>query len=613
MIHDNVCPFKTMNGVFAESVRRWGDCPYVGKREGKRFVFTTYKEVHEDVRCFASNLIELGFEKEERVANYCNNCAEWVVTDMGTGYIGCVHVPMYPTLSQSEMGYIVKDSGARMVVVPDKDHLARVLNVADDCFYLRHVVCIGDFDRDKITIPDGVRVWRWTDFISAGRNALKKNNNQIERMFHAVKPDDVFTIVYTSGTTGNPKGAMLAHASFLCLAVPLSQEVLNASPSDRQLSFLPLSHVFERVAHYAMMSSGSAVGFSKSIATVISDMAILKPTIIPSVPRLFEKVFAKAVEQSAGGLRSKVFQSAIRVGRQYREAKAKGRVPLELRLEHAVFEKLVYSKVREKVGGAVRFFVSGGAPIRCDVAEFFADVGLCILEGYGLTETASVLSVNRPGRIKIGTVGEVPSNLEVKIAEDGEIIARGPSIMIGYYGNPEATREVIDAEGWLHTGDIGDMDADGCLSITDRKKEILVLSNGKNVAPQPIELALCGNLLVAQAVLLGNNRGYVSAIIVPNFGLLEKWAQDKQLSYPSREALVKLPEVVAMYKDIVRKVCEPLSSYENIRRIHILERELSMVDGEVTPTLKVKRRVINEHFKAEIEAMYAGEKAPEKG
>ncbi|MBQ7568961.1 long-chain fatty acid--CoA ligase [bacterium] len=604
---DTECPFKTIPGVFRETVRRWGDHPYVGKRVGKRFEFKTYNQVFEEVQCFASNLIELGFEKEDRVANYCNNRQEWPVIDEGAGYIGCIHVPMYPTLSQSEMAFIVKGSEARLVVAPDSDHLTRVLNVASECFHLRHVVCIEPFERDSVEVPEGVRLWSWDDFIQAGREALKKNHQQMEEMFNSVQPDDVFSLVYTSGTTGDPKGAMLMHANFVCQAVPLAKAVLGVSPSDYQLSFLPLSHVFERIAHYALMSGGAAIGFSKSIATVTSDMVILKPSIVPSVPRLFEKVFAKAVEQSAGGMRNKVFQQAIKVGREYREAKAKGSVSFFLKAQHALYDKLVYSKVREKVGGNVRFFISGGAPLRRDVAEFFSDVGLCILEGYSLTETAPVLAVNYPNKSRIGTVGIVPPYVEVKIADDGEIIARGSNIMLGYYGLPDATREVVDEDGWFHTGDIGEFDEDGFLTITDRKKEILVLSNGKNVAPQPIELALCGNLFIAQAVLVGNNRGYVAAIIVPNFEKLEGWAKDQKLSFADRDALVKLPEVVSMYKDIVRQVCEPLSNYENVRRIHLLNRELSQASGEITPTLKVKRRIIDSHLKDEIEAMFAGD------
>ena len=605
--NDTESPAKTIPGLFREVVQRHGDRPYVGRRVGKRFEFKTYNQIHEEILCFASNLIELGFEKEERIANYCNNRPEWPVVDIGSGYIGCVHVPMYPTLSQSEMAFIVKGCEARMVVVPDSDHLTRVLNVAESCFHLRHVVCIDKFDRSALTVPECVRLWSWDDFLQAGREALKKNHGQIEEMFRDVRPDDVFSIVYTSGTTGDPKGAMLMHGNFVCQAVSLSQSVIEAKPTDYQLSFLPLSHVFERIAHYVLMSAGSAIGFSKSIATVTSDLVILKPNIVPSVPRLFEKVFAKVVEQSAGGLRSKVFQQAIKIGREYREAKAKGRVSIFLKAEHALYDRLVYSKVREKVGGNIRHFISGGAPLRRDVAEFFYDVGLSILEGYGLTETCPVLAVNCAGRAKIGTVGQIPSYVEVKIADDGEIVARGANIMLGYFGLPEATREAIDEDGWFHTGDIGELDEEGYLTITDRKKEILVLSNGKNVAPQPIELALCGDLFIAQAVVVGNNRGYVAGIIVPNFEKLEKWAEEQKLEYADRGALVELPQVVSLYKDIVRQVCEPLSNYEKLRKIHILSRELSQEKGEITPTLKVKRRIIDSHFKDEIEALFAGD------
>ena len=595
---------KTLPQLFRSVVKKHGDRPYVGKRVGKKFEFKTYNQIHEEVRCFASNLIELGFEKEERVANYCNNRPEWPVIDLGTTYIGCVHVPMYPTLSQSEMSYIVRGSQARLLVVASKEQLARAIAEADNCFHLRHIVSLEPVDRESVKSPDGVRLWDWEEFIQAGREALTKNKNQIDRMCKALKATDVASFVYTSGTTGDPKGAMLMHGGFVALAVPCAPNVIQVTDTDVQLSFLPLSHVFERIMHYAMMSRGAAISFSKSIATVTTDMLLLRPNIVPSVPRLFEKVYDKAMESASKGMRKKIMEDALDIGKRYRLAQQEGKVSSWLKAQHAIFDKLVYSKIREKVGGQVRFFISGGAPLRRDVAEFFLNVGLRVLEGYGLTEASPLLAVNLPELIKIGTVGCAPKYVQIKVLDDGEIVARGPNVMLGYFGNPEATREVIDKAGWLHTGDIGEIDEDGYLTITDRKKEILVLSNGKNVAPQPIELSLCASPYIAQAVLVGNNRGYVSAILAPSFTELEQWANDKQLSFANREELVALPQVVAHYKEIVRQVCAPLSSYENIRQIHIMNREFSAELGEITPTLKVKRRIVENHFKDEIEAMY---------
>ncbi|MCR5661205.1 MAG: long-chain fatty acid--CoA ligase [bacterium] len=592
----------TLPKMFDRCVSEFGSRPYVGTRQGDNYVFRTYNEVHEDILNFASAMVSLGIEPGERVANFSNNRLEWPVVDFGSAYAACVHTPMYPTLSRAEMAYIVKDCQAKIIVAATKEHTGYVLESLDEFPHAEHVIAIDHYDFADNQAKGRVRLWNWDEFMAFGREHLEENAGVIKERADSLKADDICSFVYTSGTTGNPKGAMLMHGNFMSGAAYLAPFIL-LTPNDVELSFLPLSHVFERICYYALTISGSSIGYVKGIRYVPQDLQLLKPTIVPSVPRLFEKVFAKVIEMSAGGIKNKVFTSALKVGRKYREAKKNGKVSLALKAEYAMAEKMVFSKIRARLGGKVRFFISGGAPLRRDVAEFFLDVGASILEGYGLTETSPVICVNCPGGIKVGTVGPVAPGVEMMIAPDGEILARGPNIMRGYFGKLPETLEMIDEDGWLHTGDIGSTDEDGYLTITDRKKEILVLSNGKNVAPQPLELAIKMSPWIELAVLVGNDRESVGALIQPNFAKLEEWAKQEGYS-PKHEDLAVNAKVYSLLMNEVREACKDFSNYEKVKRIAVLPRALSEAEGELTPSLKVKRRIVDAHFRELVESIY---------
>ncbi|MGM9998808.1 MAG: AMP-dependent synthetase/ligase [Candidatus Bruticola sp.] len=596
----------TLPQVFNKVAKECSSRPYLGCCDGKRFNFKTYGEIYQEVLCFASALLELGVKHFHRIANFSVNRPEWPVIDFGSVFAGAIHVSMYPTLSTEEMAYIVNDSEAEIVVASCKEQIKKVMEAVNNGLLsnVHHLVAIDHFEAGENELKNGVRFWNWEEFLALGRDTLEANKAEIDKICQEAKADDICSFVYTSGTTGNPKGAMLMHGNFVSQMEALA-EAVSLTRNDVELSFLPLSHVFERICYYALTYSGSSIGYTRSIKCVPADLKILRPTVVPSVPRLFEKIFAKVVANSGGGLKDRLFHRAMKVGRAYREALKKGKVPLLLRAEFSLFNNTVFAKIRQATGGRIRFFVSGGAPARVDVLNFFLDVNLCILEGYGLTETSPVLCLNLPNNINPGTVGEAVKGITIKVAEDGEICAKGPNIMRGYFKLPKETSEVFDEEGYFHTGDIGEYDETSkCYTITDRKKEIIVLSNGKNVAPAPLENAIKSSDWIEQAVVLGNNRSFVGALIVPNFVKLEGWAQEQQLNL-SRKELVKDLRVEKIMLKEIDEHCQSFSDYEKVRRIAVLDREFKAEEGEITPTLKVKRRIINLHFSDIIEGLYA--------
>lgn len=595
----------TLPQVFNKIAKECANRPYLGCCDGKKFNFKTYGEVYQEVLCFASALLELGLERFQRVANFSTNRPEWPVVDFGTVFAGCIHVSMYPTLSSEEMAYIVDNSDAIVVVASCKEQIKKAIEAVNNNLLpkVRHIVAMDHFEADQGEVKEGVRFWNWDEFLDSGRDTLEANRSAIEKICQETKADDVCSFVYTSGTTGNPKGAMLMNGNFVSQMVSLTKMV-GLNKDDVELSFLPLSHVFERICYYALTYCGSAIGYTRSIKFVPADLKILRPTVVPSVPRLFEKIFAKVVANSGGGLKDKIFHRAMAVGRAYREAVKKGKVPFLLKAEFALVNNTVFAKIRQATGGRIRFFVSGGAPARLDVLNFFLDVNLCILEGYGLTETSPVLCINLPNNINPGTVGEAVEGVQIKVADDGEICAKGPNIMRGYFKLPKETAEVFDEEGFFHTGDVGEYnEVTKCYAITDRKKEIIVLSNGKNVAPAPLENAIKGSAWIEQVVIVGNNRSFVGALIVPNFEKLEKWAQEQEL-FLSREELVKDVKVEKMLLKEIADCCQSFSAYEKVRRIAVLPRELKASEGEITPTLKVRRRIVNAHFGDFVEGIY---------
>jgi long-chain acyl-CoA synthetase len=420
-----------------------------------------------------------------------------------------------------------------------------------------------------------------------------------------VRPDELATIIYTSGTTGEPKGVMLSHAN-LASNVKAGADVLQLSERDVALSFLPLSHSFERTVSYIYLLCGVTVVFAESLDTIARDIARVRPTLFTGVPRLYEKLHARIIEkgQAEQGFKSTVFGWAVGAGAARGGAELRGRsVGLLGSLQASVADRLVFAKIRDGLGGRVRYMVSGSAPLPVAIAEFFQGIGIPIIEGYGLTETSPILTVNPPGAPRAGTVGRAIPGVELRIAADGEILARGPNIMSGYYHKPEATAEALH-DGWFHTGDIGALDEDGYLRITDRKKDLLVTSGGKKIAPQPIEAVMKRNPLVAEAVLLGDRRRFAAALIVPSFTVLERRLKDLGRPPAPRAELVRRPDVIALYQEIVDALNRDLSQFERIRKVALLNAEFSIASGELTPTMKVKRKVVEERCRREIEELY---------
>ncbi|NDD28139.1 MAG: long-chain fatty acid--CoA ligase [Proteobacteria bacterium] len=563
----------------------------------------TWRQLSDLVREVAAGLLELGVQSEDRVAHLTKNRPEWVMTDLGILSTGAVHVPVYPTLAADQVAYILNDAGARVVVVETQKHLDAILSERANIPTLEHVIVY-----DAYTVSGdvgGLKISSYDDLRKLGKERSGTHAGTIEERVAALTPLHVASIIYTSGTTGEPKGALLTHGNFVSNATTVVPD-MGIDEHDRELCILPLCHVLERIAYYCMLSVGGEIWYAESIEAVGPNLGEVRPSVVPCVPRLFEKIHGRIIDgvEAGSALKKKIFYWAIGVGQAVRECKARKQEPgFLLSLQHSLATKLVFGKIHERVGGRLKFFLSGGAPLRKDIAEFFANVGITICEGYGLTETSPIITINRPNAVRFGSVGTAIGHVEVKIADDGEILARGPNIMLGYFNKAQATTDAIEAEGWFHTGDIGNVDAEGYLRITDRKKELLVMSNGKNVAPQPIENLLKSSNYVEQAVVIGDNRNFITALVFPTWTTLEVWAQGQGITAKGA-ALAKEPKVLEFLTKHVEGLCKELSQYERVKKISILENEMTEATGELTPTLKFKRRVILEKHKAAIEGMY---------
>ncbi len=547
----------------------------------------------------SAGLRELGIEGGDRVAILSENQPEWAFADLATLCAAGVDVPIYPTLPPEQVLYILNDSEAKVLFVSTATQAKKVAEIRSRTRHVQHVIRMDDgAGEGTITLSD-VR--------ARGAKVLASDPGAVKKRAAEVGPDDLATLIYTSGTTGLPKGVMLTHGN-LVSNTKAAAKIFVLGRDDVALSFLPLSHVFERMAgYYLMLLGGVTIAYAESIEMVAANMGEVRPTLMCSVPRLYEKMYAKILDKIASDppTRQKIARWAFDIGRDHLRHRVERHSPgAMLGLQKVIADKLVFGKIRERTGGRLRLFVSGGAPLSREIAEFFGAAGLMILEGYGLTETSPVITCNRPEDFKPGTVGKVLDGIEVKIAPDGEILTRGPHVMRGYYNKPEDTAATIDADGWLHTGDVGSFDDDGFLTITDRKKDIIVTSGGKNLAPAPIENVLKTDPLVAEFVMVGNKRNFPAALVVPNFDNLEKWAKEQKIGFKDRRDLVGKADVVRYYEDRVSELTQGLAQFEKIKKIALLPREFSVDSGELTPTLKVKRRVVEEKYKDVIDQMY---------
>jgi len=582
---------------------RFQSAPVIGSARGGEVHSLTGKEFFDGIRETSLGLTALGMEAGARVAIMSESRPEWLTVDLAIIAGGAIPVPIYPTLSASQVRYILEDSGATIAVVSTRLQLEKIQQIRHQLPALQAVVVV-----DAAAAGQTPSVIALADVAARGHARLQSEwgaARKFQEAIRAVRPEQLATIIYTSGTTGEPKGVMLTHAALVSNLVAAAR-VLDVSQADVGLSFLPLSHAFERMAAWVYLLCGVHIVFAESFDTVGRDIALVKPTVLTGVPRVYEKLQARILSKAAAAppARAAIFKWAIRAGERRARAVLRGRRPGVLdRWQARLADRLVFGTVREALGGRVRYLVSGSAPLATDVAEFFCAVGLPIVEGYGLTETAPILSVNPPDAPRAGSAGRSLPGVELRIADDGEILARGPNLMTGYYNKPAATAEVL-RDGWFHTGDIGAIDQDGYLSITDRKKDLLVTSGGKKVAPQPIEATLKRSPLISEAVVLGERRKFVAALIVPDFAALEKRLQSLGRPPAPAEALIVREDVLSLYQEIVDALNRELSQFERIKRIRLLPREFSIESGELTPTLKVKRKVVEERWRAEIEALY---------
>jgi long-chain acyl-CoA synthetase len=562
-----------------------------------RYTSLSTEEVRREVERIALGLRELGVGPGDKVILLAENGPWWVMTDYAILAIGAVTVPIYPSLVPDQIKYIITDSDSKVVIVSDKNMWEKVAAISKEIPRVDHFISFEDRPVESV-LP-------LAELKARGERSRKDDPRRFEETARSVKPDDLASIIYTSGTTGIPKGVLLTHANFASNVETLAS-IIPFNAEDTDLSFLPLSHVLERLVTFAFMSRGVSMAYAESVESVAENLLEVKPTIMVSVPRLFEKIYAKVMDSVLAGsaLRKKIFFWAMRVGKEYgAKTLRKQPVPAFLAWRRKIAHKLVFSKILEKTGGRVRFFVSGGAPLAKDIAEFFYSLGLVVLEGYGLTESSPVIAVNTFDHLKFGTVGQPIPGVEVRIAPDGEILARGPNIMKGYHKKEEETQEAL-AEGWLHTGDIGHLEEDGFLVITDRKKDLIVTSGGKNVAPQPIENILKQNAYIANAVIIGGSRKFISALIVPNFEKVEEYARKREIRFVDRRDLVQNETIVRFLLEEVDQSTPGLAPYEKVKKIAVLERDFEIAEGEITPTLKVKRNIIERKYNELIDSLY---------
>ncbi len=596
----------TLTQLFFTTVDRHAGLPAAFRSKvGGAWVSITHREALERVQAISLGLRELGIKPGDKVAIISENRPEWALTDYACLCARATDVPIYPTLTAKQTEYILRDSESVAAFCSTAAQLDKILQAKGALPGLKHIVV---FDGGAAAQRPGVTALAALE--AKGKAAAPKHPDWKQEALR-VGPEDLATLIYTSGTTGDPKGVMLSHYN-IWSNVQASLQMIPIGGGDECLSMLPLSHSYERMVDYTLFQAGVIINYAESFDTVAANLQEVRPTVVLSVPRLYEKVYARVLENALSGsvIKRTIFFWAKRAGEQCATLSLAGLpIPGGLRVKKKVADRLVFAKLRARTGGKIRFFVSGAAPLSADIAKFFYSAGLPVIEGYGLTESSPVLTLNPLDRIKLGTVGRAIPGVELKIASDGEILARGPNIMQGYYKLPEATAETVDSDGWLHTGDIGELDSDGYLKITDRKKELLKTAGGKYIAPQPIEMMVKRNKFVANAMLYGDRRKFPIILVVPNFENLERWAQERGLMYGTRAELIGVADVQAKVEREVMSTLRDLAKFETPKKVLLLESDFTIESGELTPTLKVKRRVVEQHYKDKIDAAYAAEDA----
>ena len=579
---------QTLNEIFFAVVER-NDRVVVMHRRAIQWISISSSEFYQSVVGVARALQEWGIRKGDRVAILSENRPEWTIADFACLLLGAVVVPVYTTLTGEQTAYILQDSGARIVFVLSEKQLLKVRNIQNQTVLERIVVM------DAAETAHAVQMQRLM------HDGPKERDTRFDSAARAIAPDDLATIIYTSGTTGTPKGAMLTHGN-MASNIAYSLAGFTVRKGEISISFLPLSHVTARHVDLAMLSRGVTLAYVSSLDQLPQALLEVRPTLFVGVPRVYEKVHGQVDVKAKGFPKKWIYRWALSVGRAHRDEILADQTPQSLAWR--ICNRLVYSKVRAGMGGRAEVFISGGAPLGRELAEWYADIGIRIDEGYGLTETSPVIAVNSPQAHKLGTVGKVLPNVEVRIAKDGEILVRGPSVFKGYWNRLEETQAAL-VDGWFKTGDIGKLDSDGFLSITDRKKDLIKTSGGKFIAPQPLENSLKHNALIAEAVIVGDKRKFPAVLLAPYFPLLEDWARANQVGFSSREELVAHAKVKALYEGIVADVNRNLARFEQLKKVILVAEEFSTENGALTASMKLRRRVVEERYRARIDGMYA--------
>ncbi len=596
--------FRTIPELFEFLTEDYGknsDRFVMMRKINDKFEGITYPEFREATESLALGIAALGVKRGDKVAIISENRPEWVYTDMALLALGAVDVPLYPSLTSESIEFILNNSDSKGVIVSTKFQLNKLLKIKSNLKTVNFIILMNE--KDMVT--DEPSLYTFSDVQRMGEIFRQNHPHYFKDAMKQVNENDLCTIIYTSGTTGEPKGVMLTHKNILS-NVKSAHDVLPISSSDVFLSFLPLCHIFERMGgYYTAFSTGGVVCYAESIETVAQNMLEVHPTIVTTVPRLFERIYSKIIKnvESQPPTKRKIFYWAVDVGKKYARVKKAGLFTIHLTVQYKLAEKLVFHKLREKMGGKLRFFISGGAALSRELGEFFEAVGVMIIEGYGLTETSPVLSANRLDDYKFGSVGKLFPGVDIKIASDGEILARGPNIMQGYYKNKKETQEVLK-DGWFHTGDIGMFDSDGFLVITDRKKHLFKTSTGKYIAPTPIENIFLSSKFIDQFVLIGDRRMFLSALIVPDFEAIKEYADSNKIPYKDIAELTSKSEIIKIVEQDIGSLQKSLANYEKIRKFTLLDHQFTLESGEVTPSMKLKRKKIEEKYSILIENMY---------
>jgi len=591
---------RTVPDLLFNTIEKFPENIALKIKRGDAYQTFTYKEFGEHIKLISSALASLGLKAGDKIAILSNNRPEWPISDFAIFCLGAVTVPIYQTLPPNQIEYILKDADALAIIVENQEQYDKIAEIDTALPNLEHVFTF------EAVVSKIREVKAFADLLELGKVHAAGHPEFFKESLAGINPENICSMVYTSGTTGEPKGVMLHHRGFVHDIIH-SEARLNLRSTDTFLSFLPLSHLYERLAgHWCPMYVGATIHYAQNINTVIDDLKDAHPDVIVSVPRVFEKIAAKVQDQVECGspIKRKIFRWAQKTGKQYHNDRIDGQLNRWLKLKYRVADRLVFKKIKEIMGGNMRYPVAGGAPLSVETLKFFEALDMQIIEGYGMTEAHLILTLTPFGHSRYGSCGQPIEGVEIKIAQDGEVLVKGPTVMAGYYKRQDLTNEVISSDGWLYTGDVGYLDEDNYLFLTDRKKNLLVTSGGKNVMAAPIENILKKSRYIEDVCLIGDKRKFVAAIIIPNYEALEVWAQNQGFEYDSNEALIMHQDVVALYHTNIEQLQTHLARFEKVKKFMLMAEPLSVEKGELTPSLKIKRSVLEEKYTVEIDALY---------